>query len=265
MFRTLCHFQVPRTIPTVCPAPAEVYQHRYYAPLLAPSTCSGQVLPPARWSHAPAQSSGARLFVCKHRHRVACRPSAVCSVHVSCCSRNGGPNEHALQERRLRALPVWQAHAVCGARQLLRHGGHAATLIVYSYSRGALLTPAVLWPQRAFNLELAGIRDSTRGNAVTGALRFAFWREVVEAVYNVGPIHRGCSIGACCAHPGLEPFRAGRDTPTPAEFTFVRRCAGARAHPQVHGKADRRAGQCGRAVWHVVVAESGRANTTFVA
>ena len=73
-------------------------------------------------------------------------------------------------------------------------------LIVCSYSRGALLTPAVLWPQRAFNLELAGIRDSTRGNAVTGALRFAFWREVVEAVYNVGPIHRGCSYwGVLCS------------------------------------------------------------------
>ena len=193
--------------------------------------------------------------------------------HVRCvqfmfrvAARNGGPNEHALQERRLRALPVWQAHAVCGARQLLRHGAHAAALIVCSNSREALLTPAVLWPQRAFNLELAGIRDSTRGNAVTGALRFAFWREVVEAVYNVGPIHRGCSLlGRVVLTPVLEPFLAGRDTPTPAEFTFVRRCAGARAHPQVHGKADRRAGQCGRAVWHLVVAESGRAYTIFVA
>ena len=80
----------------------------------------------------------------------------------------------------------------------------------------------MLWPQRAFNLELAGIRDSTRGNAVTGALRFAFWREVVEAVYNVGPIHRGCSYwGVLCSPPCSNPSLQGETHPHPLSLHLL--------------------------------------------
>jgi hypothetical protein len=35
--------------------------------------------------------------------------------------------------------------------------------------------------QRAFNLELAGVRDAARGNAHAGHVRMDFWRGVVEA------------------------------------------------------------------------------------
>ena len=39
---------------------------------------------------------------------------------------------------------------------------------------------------RAYNVELATVRDSARGNALTGRIRFQFWREVLDEIYAGG-------------------------------------------------------------------------------
>lgn len=70
---------------------------------------------------------------------------------------------------------------------------------------------------RSFNLELASIRDSARGNANTGKLRFAFWRDMIERAYKksllsvsssppVVPVSSGGISTGVEAHPLFLPL-----------------------------------------------------------
>jgi NADH dehydrogenase [ubiquinone] 1 alpha subcomplex assembly factor 6 len=52
---------------------------------------------------------------------------------------------------------------------------------------------------RALNIELAGVREAARGNAATGRIRMAFWRELIDKVYTRGAQH---------SHPLAQPLRA---------------------------------------------------------
>ena len=37
---------------------------------------------------------------------------------------------------------------------------------------------------RAFNVELASMKDQTHGNAIAGRIRFQWWRETIDSIYN---------------------------------------------------------------------------------
>ena len=82
MFRTLCHFQVPRTIPTVCPAPAEVYQ----ASVLCAVACAQHM----QWSTGAASPvvAFARTVEWRAPFRLQAptsrRLSTTCGVFSSC-------------------------------------------------------------------------------------------------------------------------------------------------------------------------------------
>lgn len=45
---------------------------------------------------------------------------------------------------------------------------------------------ALARPQRAFNAELATVKDTVRGNAMAGKLRLQWWRDTVGAIYEHG-------------------------------------------------------------------------------
>ena len=42
---------------------------------------------------------------------------------------------------------------------------------------------AAYFAVRAFNVELATVRDQTNGNAMAGRIRFQWWRDVMENIY----------------------------------------------------------------------------------
>jgi NADH dehydrogenase [ubiquinone] 1 alpha subcomplex assembly factor 6 len=65
---------------------------------------------------------------------------------------------------------------------------------------------------RAYNVELATVRDSARGNALTGRIRFQFWREILEEIYAAGRAGGAPGEGARVHHPvGRALARAVRD------------------------------------------------------
>ena len=57
---------------------------------------------------------------------------------------------------------------------------------------------------RALNAELASVREAARGNAATGRMRMAFWRDLVDKAFS------GAAAGAsgATAHPLFEPLKA---------------------------------------------------------
>lgn len=70
-----------------------------------------------------------------------------------------------------------------------------------NYLCGSLLPTAArdsFWAVRAFNIEVASVRDATRGNAMTGRVRMAFWRDFVAKACRGEPI----------AHPLHGPLTA---------------------------------------------------------
>ena len=52
------------------------------------------------------------------------------------------------------------------------------------YLCGAFMPSAAresFYVMRAFNIEVAGVRDAARGNVQTARVRLAFWRDFVDA------------------------------------------------------------------------------------
>ena len=71
-----------------------------------------------------------------------------------------------------------KAYDAATLRGLVRRGDHEGYLcgaFMPTAARGAHLA------LRAFNVEVATIRDSTRGNAQAAHLRMGFWRDFVDA------------------------------------------------------------------------------------
>ena len=62
---------------------------------------------------------------------------------------------------------------------------YLAGLLVPSKFRGAFFAI------RAYNVELASMKDQTHGNAVAGRMRFQWWRDVIEGIYNGRGAHGG--------------------------------------------------------------------------
>lgn len=58
---------------------------------------------------------------------------------------------------------------------------------------------------RAFNAEVAAVRDATRGTVATARVRMAFWRDVIDCAFRSGG---GSVSGAAGAHPLAAPLAA---------------------------------------------------------
>ena len=58
---------------------------------------------------------------------------------------------------------------------------------------------------RAFNAEIAAVRDATRGTVATARVRMGFWRDVIDHAFRSGGVS---ATGAAGAHPLSKPLSA---------------------------------------------------------